>query len=83
MAPTVDAFTVREERGEEEKGGAPWGLAVVMSPLTPIGTRVALAGIDTVAMPRTIACSEEDDDADQRGPGISGKERGRRGSGRG
>jgi hypothetical protein len=33
MAPTVDAFKVRGEEGEEERKRVPWGLAVAVLPL--------------------------------------------------
>ena len=54
MALAIDAFTVREERREEEKGGALWGLTVAMSPLMSASTGVALAGVDTVAVPLLV-----------------------------
>ena len=45
------------------------------------GTEVALAGVDTVAMLRMAAGHEEDEEADKRGSGISGREVGEGGAG--
>ena len=52
-----------------------------MPPLTSAGTGVALAGVDTVAVPRTAASREEDDEVNRRGPSVSGREGGEGGAG--
>ena len=48
----------------------------IVSPLMFVGTEVALAGVDARAAPRTAVGSEVDDEADERGLGISGRKRG-------
>ena len=80
MAPTIDAFTMREGREKRGKRRAPWGPIVAVPLLTSAGTRVALAGVNAAAMPRTAAGREDNDEADKQGPGVSGREGGEGGS---
>ena len=40
----IDEFTVREEKGEEEKKGAMGPRGRIVSPFTSAGTQVELAG---------------------------------------
>jgi len=75
MAPTIDACTMRGRGEERGKRGCHGSVRVAVSPLTPAGTGVALAGVDAMVMPRTAAGSEVDDGADGQGPFVSGRKR--------
>ena len=73
MASTVDAFIVRAEREKRGKRRAPWGPVVAVPPLAP-GWR--WRELTCAAVLRTAVGREEEDEADRRGPGVSGREGG-------